>query len=386
MAKLMIICAESSGDFLVAELIDSLKLQFSDIQFTHSLVGEECKKRGIHSVMPLSLIAKMGFVEILSLIPMILKLRSEIIKTIEIQKPDCVICVDGFALTHFIAKKIKKKYPQIKLVKYIAPKLWAWASWRAYRLKIYDLVLVCLPFEVDFFQEKHIPVEFVGHSALERIKKIDNLAKQKFKNDYKIPQNKKNILLLLGSRDSEIQQLQSIFWQVAKKFDVKSHHFIIPVADNKQEYFKNIPFEHTLIFDSKHRFKAFQIADVALAASGTVSLELMICKVPTVIAYKVSWLTGKIAHFLVKIPYVTLLNIMFNKEIFPEFLQENCCINALYQAVYQSLYDDKIIQFQKEYCQKGIDMLSVYDENMHKKIPPSSVAAKKIYNLLENSK
>lgn len=105
--KIMIICAENSGDLLASELIDGLRIHDNTITFTDSLVGEECKKKGLNTIADLSFIAKMGFVEILSLIPTMFKLRQKIIHTIDTQKPDMVIMVDGFAFTHFVAKKSK---------------------------------------------------------------------------------------------------------------------------------------------------------------------------------------------------------------------------------------------------------------------------------------
>lgn len=382
MTKIMMICAESSGDFLAAELVDSLKNKDSTLEFTDSVIGSECQKRGLNSIIDLSVIAKMGFVEILTLIPTLFKLRSQILKIIEMQKPDCIILVDGFAFTHFVAKKIRKKYPHIKLVKYIAPKLWAWAPWRAYKLRgVYDLILSCLPFETEFFKQKNIDVTFVGHSVLQRIKMLNSQEKQNFKQLHQIPNDKKVILLLPGSRHAEIIMLKPIFLNTAYKFDTQTHHFIVPIASGKAHYFADLPKNYTVITQTEDRFKAFQISDTALAASGTVSLELMVCQVPTVIAYKVSWLTAKIAQWLVNVPYVTLLNIMMNKEIFPEFLQNNCQVNSLYLALYKNLYDIKTIDYQKQYCIKGTNSLSTYNEN-NTKIPPNSAAADQILTLL----
>jgi len=371
MVKMMLICAESSGDFLAAELVDALKEEIPNISFTDSFIGQECQKKGLRSVADMSQIAKMGFFEI----------RRLILSAIAQQKPECIILVDGFAFTHFVAKKIKKQYPDIKLVKYIAPKLWAWASWRAYKLKIYDRVLTCLPFEVDFFKRKNIAVSFVGHSVLQRIHFISDIQKQAFKVRHNIPDHKKIILLLCGSRHSEISRLKDIFLQVSRKFDPQKHHFIIPIASQKSAYFSDISSCYTILTEADDRFKAFQIADAALAASGTVSLELMIASVPTVIAYKVSYLSALLARWLVNVPYVTLLNIMLNKPVFPEFLQNNCTIDQLYPALNCALYDTEKIVEQKQMCQKATKMLSVY-ENESGIIPSSIVCARIIKKLI----
>jgi lipid-A-disaccharide synthase len=378
MTKVMIICAENSGDLLASELVVSLKQECQDIQFTDSLVGTECQKQGMTTIDDLSKIAKMGFFEIITLLPTIYALRTKIINVIATQKPEAIIMVDGFALTHFMAKKIKKIYPHIKIIKYIAPKLWAWASWRAYKLRsLYDLILVCLPFEGAFFAKKNIPTVFVGHSVTQRIHQIDTLEKQALKEKYHIPPNKKIIILLAGSRHSEISRLLPVFLETAKKFDTNNHHFIVPIASGKEHYFDNLPTYYTRITDTQERFKIFQIADAALAASGTVSLELMICHVPTIIAYKVSWLTSKLAHYLIKVPYVTLLNIMMNKEIYPEFLQENCTDDKLYKALYKALYDPETIDMQKKYCAIATDLLYAKD-NQGNKIHANLSAARYI--------
>lgn len=383
MTKIMVICAEDSGDLLAAELIQPLKEHIQDIEFTDSFVGSECQKQGLKTIDDLSIIAKMGFLEVLTLIPTVFRLRKKILNIIEQKKPDAVIMVDGFAFTHFIAKKIKKHYPQIKIIKYIAPKLWAWASWRAYKLKkIYDLILVCLPFEPEFFAKRHIKTIFVGHSVTQRISMIDHNQKQLLKQKYNIPDSKKIILLLMGSRHSEISQLMPIFLQTAEKFSSDKYHFIIPIAYGKKHYFDNLSTDYTIITDTQERFKIFQIADVALAASGTVSLELMLCKVPTVIAYKVSWFTAKIASWLINVPYVTLLNIMVNQEIFPEYLQENCTPNKLYDALNDCLLNSNTTEKHKKYCELGTELLYAKGNN-NQKIPANHATAIEIRKILE---
>lgn len=379
--KIMLLCAESSGDFLADELIDSLRDEIPNLEFTHSFVGAQCQKKGIISIEDLSVISKMGFVEILSIIPKIFRLRAAILETIAAQKPDCIICVDGFAFTHFIAKAVKKKYPHIKLVKYVAPKLWAWAPWRAYKLKIYDLILSCLPFEVDFFQQRQIPVTFVGHSVLQRIPFLSSSDKQQLRSDLGIGADKKIILLLPGSRHSEISRLGDIFIEVGQRFSPEAYQIILPTAPDKVHYFKDIPSNFTLITDPNKRFNIFQIADMALAASGTVSLELMVCSVPTIVAYKVSWLTACIARLLVRVPYVSLLNIMLNKEIFPEFLQEKCTADILYAQIQDALSRPKYLEYQKEACRQGQEMLAVQkiDSDI---IPASIVSSRSIKKLI----
>lgn len=381
MTKMMMICAEDSGDLLASELVQSLRHENKNIEFTDSFVGTECQKQGLKTIENLSKIAKMGFFEILTLIPTIYTLRSKILNVIATQKPDVVVMVDGFAFTHFVAKKIKKLYPQVKIIKYIAPKLWAWASWRAYKLKnIYDLILVCLPFEPEFFAKKNIKTTFVGHSVTQRISVLSNEEKYNLKQKYQIADDKKIILLLPGSRHSEISRLMPVFLQVAEKFNPEKHHFMLPIASGKEAYFKNLPDNYTLIKGTQERFKVFQIADAALAASGTVSLELMVCTVPTVIAYKVSWLTHKLAWLLITVPYATLLNIMLNKEVFPEFLQAKCNPDNLYHALDKILNDTETRKMQKEQCHIGTELLSVTDKD-GQKIPANQAAAVHICGL-----
>lgn len=361
----MLICAEDSGDLLAAELVDALRDKHSDIEFIDSFVGDACMQRGIkNTIASISSIAKMGFIEILSLIPTVFTLRTKILDTIEKQQPDCVILVDGFAFTHFIAKKIKQKFPHIKLVKYIAPKLWAWAPWRARKLQgVYNLILGCLPFEPEFFAQYNIKVQFVGHSVMQRFEMLGQDAKNTLRHKYQIPENKKIILLLPGSRSSEIKNLWPIFQEASQKFDQEKYHFILPIAPQKQHFFQNLPNYFTIITNSPERFKAFQIADAALAASGTVSLELMVAQVPTVIAYKVSWLSAKLASFLITVPYVTLLNIILHKEIYPEFLQENCTVDKLFHALEKMLNDQEYQNFQQQACIQGISSIQRHDQN-----------------------
>lgn len=319
--NILFLCAESSGDLLASELMNELKsygLEHSlNFQFS-GIFGKSCESLGLKSLIPLSDIAVMGIFEIFSALGRLREAKNRVLDYVENHHIDMVICVDGFAFSHPLAVKIQKLSPHTKIIRYVAPKLWAWGNWRAKKLRgIYDVILSNLPFEPDFFKNYEIQTHFVGHSVTQRIKTP-------------IPEEKEySILLLAGSRKSEITKLMPIFFEVLDNYP--NYPFVMPIADGQEKWFldnygqKLSHYQNLKLIDgTSERFEAFEKSYCAIAASGTVSLELMMADVPAVIIYKFSYLTQLLAKLLVKVKYATLLNILLDKMSFPEYIGENC--------------------------------------------------------------
>ena len=380
--KIMFVCGEASGDLLASELMTALKKQDQTLEFS-GIVGATCEKQGIKSLVPLQEIAVMGITEI---IPSIFRIKNAIhmaVQHIEAQKIDVLICVDAFAFTHRVAAKARAQNPDLKIIKYIPPKLWAWGAWRAKKLQsIYDLILASLPFEVDFFKQYNLDTEFVGHTVLERVPPFDREDQKIFIQKYNLDQSKKNILLLPGSRRAEIDTLLPIFLEVMA--ERPEHDYLLPVAEGRLDQVEGLLSEHhkidnlKLIHNIDDRFQAFYLSYAALAASGTVSLELMMTHTPSIIAYKMSWLTAFLAKRLVNVRYASLLNIMLDKMVFPELLQDNCNKNNILKA-FDGLCDGGIkYQDQLKHFEEGRDLLKISDTHMSS----SDYAAQKVLNLI----
>ncbi len=328
--RVMVICGESSGDLLAAELIRSLREtpQFAAAEF-FGLYGEACEAHAPPSIFPLSMLSVMGITEV---IPKFFKLRRLVSDLVEIaseQKADAIIFVDSFAFTHPIAKRVKQKNLNIKLIRYVAPKLWAWAPGRAKKMRgVYDLIIGLFDFEPDFFAKYNISVRFAGHPAVNRFSTNQDPARViAFNRQYHFQPEDRIITLLPGSRRSEVRALRKIFFEVAEKIYQKDKNvkfaIVTPEISGEGRAEFTAPFPLTIIAP-KDRFMLFSLSHAALAASGTVSLELTVAEVPHVIAYRVSAITAFFARKWIQVPFAALTNIIANEAIIPEFLQEDC--------------------------------------------------------------
>ena len=377
----MLICGEASGDLLGAEMIDALNNYPYPIIFS-GIVGTECLKRGVTSLIPLADIAVMGFTEIFTSLPRLYRAKQVALNHIKTHKPDYVIMIDAFAFTHPIAVSVKKHHPEIKIIKYVPPKLWAWLPYRAKKMRgIYDIILATLPFEKEFFKSYGLETIFVGHSVTERIPKYDEYAIQNFREYYNLNPQAKNMLLLPGSRKKEIIKLLPVFLETAGLLKEKYSdlQFILPIAQGyetllvpykKQLDLFNIRIIHTI----EDRFTAFHLADAALAASGTVSLELMMTNTPMVIAYKLSPMTAFFARYLVRLPSVSLLNIILKRNILPEFLQDMCQADKLTCPLSDILEKQQLYSTQLDAFIQGRNALIPHNNQGQSLIPSQAVA------------
>jgi lipid-A-disaccharide synthase len=217
----------------------------------------------------------------------------------------------------------------MKLVDYVAPQVWASRPKRALTMaKSFDHVLCLLPFEVPIFQNVGMGASFVGHPVIERAPRPGQ--GDAFRERHGIPRDQKVLLLLPGSRSNEIRFLWSVFREAIEQTSasVGNLKIVLPTVQNVSASVHKLAAEwrkDILVVDGPdEKLGAFDAADIALAASGTVSTELALSTTPMVIGYRVGALTAAIARRFIKVPYVTLVNIILNREVVPEFIQENC--------------------------------------------------------------
>ena len=348
-----VIAGEVSGDIIGAKLIREIK-RFQKHKFSFAGVGgEQMTNEGIQSLFPISEMAVMGIFELVPHVPNLIRRIHETVQDIMVKKPVAVISIDSKAFTMRVAKLIQKKQKEsdkeIKLIHMVAPTVWAWRPGRAKNIsKFLDHLLTLFPFEPPFFTRHGLPTTFIGHPLAEQRVGCSSV----YRNTHNVDEATKIISLLPGSRPGEIKRLLPTF---KKTMDLllKKHpniHITMPTVVSVERMLRRETLGWrtpvSIITDPEMKLNALAASSVALAASGTVTLELALAKVPSVIAYKVNPLSAIIGYFLVNQDAVVLPNKLMGKEIFPLYLQWKCTPCNLYKAVIQKIENptDQLIE------------------------------------------
>ncbi len=327
---IMLVAGEPSGDALGAQLIDGLKAVCDRPLRIVGVGGEHMRAAGLQSLFSLDDTSVMGLREVVPRIPRILRRVREAAALAVRLRPDAVVMIDSPDFTHRVAKRIKRLVPEILLVNYVAPQVWASRPKRAKKMaKYFDHVLCLLPFEVPFFENAGLPATFVGHPVVERTPAPGiGVA---FRARHGIAENQKVLVVLPGSRLSEVRFLWPVFEDAIALTEQRTGPLsvVVPtvptVARRVREAVGAWRRSAIVIEDSKEKWAAFDAADAALAASGTVSTELALASTPMVIGYRLGALTVQIARQLMTLPaHITLVNLILDRRAIPEFVQENC--------------------------------------------------------------
>jgi lipid-A-disaccharide synthase len=278
----------------------------------------------------------MGLAEIIPHIRRIRRRIHETVAAIEAIRPQIVVTIDSPGFNFRVGKALKKRHASIPLVHYVAPSVWAWRPGRARAIaQFLDHLLVLFPFEPPYFLKEGLPTTFVGHPVVELgIEKIEDPS---FRARHKIAPHAPILTLLPGSRRGEISRLLPVFQETALRLRQKNPdlHVVIPtlphLVDQIQQQF-TLP-ATTLVTTIEEKFAAYRESQAALAASGTVSLELAVAGLPMVIAYKLNPITHFLIRRLVKVDYACLINLLMNEEVVPERLQGECTPEKLATAL-----------------------------------------------------
>ena len=348
-----VIAGEVSGDIIGARLIREIKrLRRHKFSFA-GVGGEQMTKEGVQSLFPISEMAVMGIFELVPHVPNLIRRIHETVQDIIAKKPVAVISIDSKAFTMRVAKLIQKKQKEsdkeIKLIHMVAPTVWAWRPGRAKNIsKFLDHLLTLFPFEPPFFTRHGLPTTFIGHPLAEQPVGCSSI----YRNIHDVDEATKIICLLPGSRPGEIKRLLPIFKKtldlLLKKYP--NIHIAMPTVVSVEGMLRRETLDWetpvSIITDPEMKLNAFAASSAALAASGTVTLELAVAKVPSVIAYKVNPLSAIIGYFLVNQDAVVLPNKLTDEEIFPLYLQWKCTPYNLYEAVIQKIENptDQLIE------------------------------------------
>jgi len=324
-----ILAGEPSGDLLASKMMQALLKKDPDIQFT-GLGGETMTAMGFDTLFDISEISVMGIFEVLPKLRLIMRRLNNVMEDIRYTRPDVIVTVDSWGFAHQVLARLKKKGCRIPRVHYVAPQVWAWQKGRAKTIaRLADHLMTLLPFEPPYFEKHGLKCTFVGHPVIENTASLttDPVA---FKEKYGIPEQCTLMSVLPGSRQSEIKRLIPVFKRVL--LEVKKTFpdlfLVIPsvaaISEKVKDAFADLDIPHRIILGQYERYAAFQSSVFALAASGTVSLELTACGTPHVIAYKFGSISNKLAPYFSRTPFANLINILANKWIIPEFILENC--------------------------------------------------------------
>lgn len=381
--NLMLVCGEPSGDALGAQLMAGLKQLAPDrIRFS-GVGGLAMAREGLQSLYPLDATAVMGLREVVPAIPKILKRVNRAVEFAVRTKPDVVVVIDSPDFTHRVAQGIKQADPSIRTVDYVAPQVWASRAYRARKMAQYfDLVLALFPFEVPFFEKYGLRAAFVGHPVIERAAKIQGGAALRAR--LGIGAEAPLLALLPGSRTSEIRFILPVFRDTVKILGGKIPGLVtvlptVPhVAAKVRAATENWPTQLHIVEGEADKYAAFDAADMALAASGTVTAELALAHTPMVVGYKVGGLTFFLSKFLMTVTHITLINILLQRQAVPEFLQSACTPENLAGAVETLFRDAAARDAQVEAMKDFGHRLGEGDE------PPSLRAARVLLEFLEN--
>lgn len=344
MKTLMLVCGEPSGDLLGAQLMAAIRELAGDRVKIVGVGGPAMGTQGLESLYSLDATAVMGLREVVPAIPRILaRVKQAADYAVQIH-PDALVVIDSPDFTHRIARAVKKRDPTIKTVNYVAPQVWASRAYRAKAMaRYFDLILALFPFEVPFFEKYGLAAAFVGHPVIERRARMTGGAR--FRADRGIATDAPLLALLPGSRTSEIRFIFPVFRQTVELLAkaIPGLITVLPtvahVAAKVREAAKSWPTPLHIVEGEAEKFAAFDAADVALAASGTVTAELALSRTPMVVAYRVGGLTYALAHRLMTVPYMTLINILLDRRAVPEFKQYEAMPETLAAEV-QKLFED----------------------------------------------
>ena len=329
------IVGEASGDILGADLMRSLKKLFPDAIF-EGIGGPRMEAEGFQSLYAMERLSVMGFIEPLKRLPELLGIRRSIIKRYRDNQPAAFIGIDAPDFNLTIALKLR--HDGVKTIHYVSPSVWAWRQGRIKKIrKAVDLMLCLFPFEADFYRQHGVPVRFVGHPLAGQLSaEPDTLGARKALGlDLKRPV----LCIMPGSRAAEVDMLTDVFLACAERvaYKMQGLQIVIPAANEERHKELTARLQHRLSppvqLLKQQSHLAMEASDVVLLASGTTALEAMLLKKPMVVSYKLGALTYRIFSLLVKTPFVSIPNLLANKQLVPELIQGDATAERLSVAV-----------------------------------------------------
>ena len=338
--KIFFSAGESSGEQHAAHIFIELKKIDPSIQAL-GMGGQKMQQAGIDIRFDSSHIAVIGLVEVLTHYLDIRKALTLLKQLLVVEKPDLLVCVDYKEFNLKLAQFAKKQ--GIKVLFYVSPQVWAWRAGRVVTYgKAIDKMAVIFPFETSYYEAENIPVKYVGHPSVDKVKPLKTRAENK--KCFNLISNGSIVGILPGSRFNEIKRILPIMLASAEKLSTKYHdiQFILPQADSVSDellhrYLSQSPIHITVI--KNQPYDVIQCCDAIMTCSGTASLEIALLQIPMVIAYKLSALTYFIGKHLIHTPFIGLPNIVAGKHIIKELIQHDVTAEQLSMEIEQLLFN-----------------------------------------------
>ncbi|MBB4250788.1 lipid-A-disaccharide synthase [Rhizobium sp. BK008] len=379
--KIAVIAGEVSGDLLGADLIAALKRIHSGPVELVGVGGEALQAEGLRSLFDFSELSIMGITQVLSRLPKLYTLIRRTTAEIIAARPDILLIIDSPDFTHRVAKRVRTALPDLPVVNYVCPSVWAWKEYRATRMLGYvDHVLAVLPFEPEVMRTLGGPeTTYVGHRLIADPALLEARRLRAGRQPGNGP-----ILLLPGSRSSEIKNLVPYFEAAAKELVARNGpiRFILPTVTHKEALVREMTagwaVKPEIVVGAEAKWKAFSEADAAMAASGTVILELALADVPVVSAYKVDWIM-RLLTSTIKTWTGALPNLIADYAVVPEYLNDIVRGASLARWMERLSADTYQLKAMKE----GYDLIW---QRMQTEKPPGEHAAKILLDVLKKKK
>src|SRR5215472_8947730 len=324
--------------------------------------GETMQAAGLESLVPIQDLAVMGIAEVLPRARRILRRVKETVAAVRAAQPDAVVTIDSSGFTWRVAQRLRRHGERVLLIHYVAPMVWAWRAGRARRVaRWYDHLMVLLPFEPPYFQAVGLGCTYVGHPVVES--GADRGDGPAFRSRHGIEADATLITVLPGSRRGEVHRLLPVFRATIERLRSRYPRLrvAIPTVGTVHDVIasevKTWPVPTVAVLGAEPKYDAFAASQVALAASGTVTLEVALADLPMVVAYKVNPITHAILRRLVKVKFVNLLNLILDRPAIPEMLQHDCAPEPLARELTRFIDDRLARERQLEACREGLDRL-----------------------------
>ena len=337
-----LVAGESSGDALGASLMRALSSLTGGAVTFRGAGGARMEAAGLATLFHAHDLGAIGIAAVIGKLPLIAERLSAIVNAIVTMPPDVLILIDTPDFSQRIAARVRRRLPNLKIIKYVSPTVWVWRPWRARAMRrTTDLILAILPFEPEVHRRLGgPPCVYVGHPLLEHVEDFRPTAE-----DRTARSDQRLVLVLPGSRRQEIRRLAPIFGETLARVAARGAPFdlVLPtlphLADEIATTIADWPIKPRIISDETEKYAAFRRARAALAASGTVTLELGLAHIPQVVAYRIPFIEGLIGRLVILVHSVVLTNLILGENVVPEFLQTRCTVENLAPALAEIIDD-----------------------------------------------
>ena len=375
------VTGEPSGDALGGRLIAALRQRAGANLRIAGVGGERMREEGLESLAPLADLAVMGVAEVLPRAPIILRRVRQTVAAIQALRPDAVVTIDSSGFTWRIAHRLRSRGETLPLIHYVAPMVWAWRAGRARRMAHwYNHLMTLLPFEPPYFEQVGLSCRYVGHPVLES--GADRGDGGRFRAAHGLAEDDLLITALPGSRGAEVARLLPIFGAALSRLEglIGAFRVVVPtvatVAAAVTTAVRQWPGTPIIVRQPSEKYDAFAASRAALAASGSVALELAMAKLPMVVGYRLNPVTERFLDWVLKVREVNLVNLLLGRRLVCELLGPNCTPERLAVAVAKLITDERVRVAHRQGYDEVMLRLETGD------VPPSLRAADQILEIV----